>query len=112
MKTSYGWRKVLARGRAVGSPHSDPEGHAREDPTGALSAERQSGAGTEIRLQAALVRAVKVAPTTTPRCPALQGEDVRFVPDSPVEGGVYCELVSEVGLRRLANKARFQGVYG
>jgi hypothetical protein len=28
---------------------------------------------------------VKVAPTTTPRCPALQGEDVRFVPDSPVE---------------------------
>src|ERR1700730_11669945 len=86
MKTSYGWRKVLARGRAVGSPHSDPEGHAREGPTGALSAERQSGAGTEIRLQAALVRAVKVAPTTTPRCPALQGEDVRFVPDSPVEG--------------------------
>jgi len=85
MKTSYGWRKVLARGRAVGSPHSDPEGHAREDPTGALSAERQSGAGTEIRLQAALVRAGKVAPTTTPRCPALQGEDVRFVPDSPVE---------------------------
>jgi len=71
MKTSYGWRKVLARGRAVGSPHSDPEGHAREDPTGALSAERQSGAGTEIRLQAALVRAVKVAPTTTPRCPCL-----------------------------------------
>src|ERR1700730_18813287 len=53
--------------------------------SGALSAERQSGAGTEIRLQAALVRAVKVAPTTTPRCPALQGEDVRFVPDSPVE---------------------------
>jgi hypothetical protein len=30
MKTSYGWRKVLARGRAVGSPHSDPEGHARK----------------------------------------------------------------------------------
>jgi hypothetical protein len=36
----------------------------------------------------------------------------RFVHDSPLEGGVYCELVSEVGLRRLANKARFQGVYG
>ena len=32
--------------------------------------------------------------------------------DWPLEGGVYCELVSEVGLRRLANKARFQGVYG
>jgi len=32
--------------------------------------------------------------------------------DSLLEGGVYCELVSEVGLRRLANKARFQGVYG
>ena len=31
MKTSYGWRKVLARGRAVGSPHSDSEGPARED---------------------------------------------------------------------------------
>ena len=36
----------------------------------------------------------------------------RFVADSALEGGVYCELVSEVGLRRLANKARFQGVYG
>jgi hypothetical protein len=35
----------------------------------------------------------------------------KFV-DSLLEGGVYCELVSEVGLRRLANKARFQGVYG
>jgi len=36
----------------------------------------------------------------------------RWFADSPLEGGVYCELVSEVGLRRLANKARFQGVYG
>ena len=35
-----------------------------------------------------------------------------FAPDSPLEGGVYCELVSEVGLQRLPNKARFQGVYG
>jgi hypothetical protein len=35
-----------------------------------------------------------------------------FAPDSPLEGGVYCELVSEVGFRRVANKARFQGVYG
>ena len=24
----------------------------------------------------------------------------RFAQDSPLEGGVYCELVSEVGLRR------------
>jgi hypothetical protein len=38
--------------------------------------------------------------------------DDRVLYDSPLEGGVYCELVSEVGLRRLANKARFQGVYG
>ena len=36
----------------------------------------------------------------------------KFAVDSLLEGGVYCELVSEVGLRRLANKARFQGVYG
>jgi adenylate cyclase len=36
----------------------------------------------------------------------------RFARDSPLEGGVYCELVSEVGFRRVANKARFQGVYG
>jgi hypothetical protein len=40
----------------------------------------------------------------------LEGD--REFADSPLEGGVYCELVSEVGLRRLANKARFQGVYG
>jgi hypothetical protein len=32
-----------------------------------------------------------------------------FAPDSPLEGGVYCELVSEVGFRRVANKARFPG---
>ena len=32
--------------------------------------------------------------------------------DCLLEGGVYCELVSEVGFRRVANKARFQGVYG
>ena len=41
-----------------------------------------------------------------------QGEEVRFALDSLLEGGVYCELVSEVGFRRVANKARFQGVYG
>jgi len=48
--------------------------------------------------------------------PGLQGRRleqlVTFAVDSLLEGGVYCELVSEVGLRRLANKARFQGVYG
>ena len=42
----------------------------------------------------------------------IKSSAVRFAADSPLEGGVYCELVSEVGLQRLANKARFQGVYG
>ena len=110
MKTSYGWRKVLAHGRAVGSPHSDPKGHACEDPTGALSAERQSGAGTEIRLQAALVRAVKMAPTTTPRCPAPQGEDVRFVPNSPVEGSRFeLPVPREIALRSRSGLALHLG---
>ncbi len=39
-------------------------------------------------------------------------QEIEFARDSPLEGGVYCELVSEVGFRRVANKARFQGVYG
>jgi hypothetical protein len=42
-----------------------------------------------------------VAPTTTPRCPALQGEDVRFVPDSPVEEAGFEPLVP--------SDARFRG---
>jgi hypothetical protein len=41
-----------------------------------------------------------------------RGGAVGFAMDSLLEGGVYCELVSEVGFRRVANKARFQGVYG
>jgi hypothetical protein len=36
----------------------------------------------------------------------------RFAADSPLEGGVYCELVSEVGFPRPVEKAGFQGVYG
>jgi len=36
----------------------------------------------------------------------------KFARDSLLEGGVYRELVSEVGFRRVANKARFQGAYG
>jgi hypothetical protein len=32
--------------------------------------------------------------------------------DSSLEGGVYCELVSEVGFPRPVEKAGFQGVYG
>ena len=39
-------------------------------------------------------------------------QEIEFARDPPLEGGVYCELVSEVGFRRVANKARFQGVYG
>ena len=33
----------------------------------------------------------------------------RFAPDSPLEGGVYCELVSEVGFPVLAKKQGFRG---
>jgi hypothetical protein len=32
--------------------------------------------------------------------------------DCLLEGGVYCELVSEVGFPRPVEKAGFQGVYG
>ena len=37
-------------------------------------------------------------------------EEVRFARDSPLEGGVYCELVSEVGFPGLVEKAGFPGV--
>ena len=36
--------------------------------------------------------------------------EVEFAMDSPQEGGVYCELVSEVGFPGLVEKAGFQGV--
>jgi hypothetical protein len=34
----------------------------------------------------------------------------RWFADSPLEGGVYCELVSEVGFPGLVEKAGFQGI--
>jgi hypothetical protein len=39
-------------------------------------------------------------------------QEIGFALDSPLEGGVYCELVSEVGFPRPVEKAGFQGVYG
>jgi hypothetical protein len=37
-------------------------------------------------------------------------QEIGFAPDSPLEGRVYCELVSEMGIPASSEKARFRGV--